>query len=439
MSWLQAQWQAFLASFDPEETADAGSGPLSIMTSVGALSLVLVVAGYVPPVANIAQFKMPEVCLALGFTGGVCTLTAWRFRCRGLIGGLATLFDNIFYCASLALAAVTSSNGFDIAFAVVLGLMVTAFPAQVYGFSLLLGVGLTAPPVALMLLFRPAPAVMAIMVCSCIMVLLLMYQTTKRHEVARGARRLEIALGETDRVLDATMQRALTTTLLNLGNFLHELRNVQTAVRMNLEFLKEQPGLGKDLGMAVHEALDASRTEQVLIDETIEDLRRQARPGSGTIILDEVVRDAIESTGTKPEISLRGSCPGFEIAGEPGHLSSVLRNLLRNAKHAGASRIEIELKLEPNGAAVQLVVQDDGPGIPKERLPRLFQPFISSSKVAGTGLGLYLSRRYVELMHGTIEADNVSGGGARFRIRLPGRIAAARDSLSLEARTVGNA
>lgn len=424
MNWLQRQWQAFLASFDAEEVAEAGSSPLFAIGCAGALCLVLAIPAYVPSIAAIAQFGTPEICIALGVAGGACTLTAGRLGCRGLLGGLCTLFDNVFYCTALALAAVTSHNGFDVAFAVAQGLMVTAFPAQLYGLSSLLGAGLTLPPLLLMTLFQPSPVVMAIMVSSCLMVLLVMYQTGRRHEVARGARRLEAALGETDRVLDATMQRALTTTLLNLGNFLHELRNVQTAVRMNLEFLNEQPGLDKDLGAAIQDALDASRSEQVLIDETIQDLRRQARPGTGTIVLDQVVREVVEGAGARPKIVLRGDCPGFEVAGEPGHLTSVLRNLLRNAGHAGASRVEIEMKLEPNGSAVTLTVQDDGPGIPKERLPKLFQPFVSSTKVAGTGLGLYLSRRYVELMHGTIEADNVPSGGARFRIRLPGKVIA---------------
>jgi hypothetical protein len=57
------------------------------------------------------------------------------------------------------------------------------------------------------------------------------------------------------------MQRALTTTLLNLGNFLHELRNVQTAVRMNLEFL-DRERLGPDESGAVNDALHAARSEQ---------------------------------------------------------------------------------------------------------------------------------------------------------------------------------
>jgi signal transduction histidine kinase len=110
------------------------------------------------------------------------------------VGGLLALFDNVFYSTALALAAVTSANGFDVGFAAVHGLMVVGFITQLYSLTLPLGLGIAAPPVVLLLLFRPAPAVNVIVVCSCLMALLLMYQTRKRREVARRARRLEAEL-----------------------------------------------------------------------------------------------------------------------------------------------------------------------------------------------------------------------------------------------------
>ena len=58
-----------------------------------------------------------------------------------------------------------------------------------------------------------------------------------------------------------------------------------------------------------------------------------------------------------------------------------------------------------------------------EQVEKLFQPFVSNGKPMGTGLGLYLCRRYVELMHGQIRAESEPGKGACFSIRLPGRVA----------------
>jgi signal transduction histidine kinase len=71
---------------------------------------------------------------------------------------------------------------------------------------------------------------------------------------------------------------------------------------------------------------------------------------------------------------------------------------------------------------VLITVRDDGPGIVPERAAQLFQPFVTDGKPAGTGLGLYLCRRYVELMHGDIALESAPGHGAKFSIRLPGRV-----------------
>jgi signal transduction histidine kinase len=99
-----------------------------------------------------------------------------------------------------------------------------------------------------------------------------------------------------------------------------------------------------------------------------------------------------------------------------------LRNLLRNARQAGATRARIELSIESSARSVLLRVRDDGPGLAPEQLGKLFQPFTSSSKPGSTGLGLYLCRRYVELMHGEIRVESTPGQGACFTVRLPGRV-----------------
>jgi signal transduction histidine kinase len=104
-------------------------------------------------------------------------------------------------------------------------------------------------------------------------------------------------------------------------------------------------------------------------------------------------------------------------------MHAVLQNLVRNAIQAGARTVHMETQLEPSGQAVSLTVHDDGPGIPESRTGRLFEAFTESTKIAGTGLGLYLCRRYVGLFGGTIEAGEGPLGGAAFRIRLPGKVA----------------
>src|SRR5262249_57310695 len=74
---------------------------------------------------------------------------------------------------------------------------------------------------------------------------------------------------------------------------------------------------------------------------------------------------------------------------------------------------------------VRLAVEDNGPGIPAEILPRLFVTFVTTKpRGKGTGLGLRICRRIVEEMGGSISAANAPQGGARFEILLPAATAA---------------
>jgi signal transduction histidine kinase len=74
------------------------------------------------------------------------------------------------------------------------------------------------------------------------------------------------------------------------------------------------------------------------------------------------------------------------------------------------------------GAQIELAVQDRGPGISEEDLPRVFDRFYTTRGSArGTGLGLALTRAVVEAHRGTIEATSTAGEGARFVVRLPHR------------------
>jgi len=97
-----------------------------------------------------------------------------------------------------------------------------------------------------------------------------------------------------------------------------------------------------------------------------------------------------------------------------------LINLLTNAVHAIGSEGVITLALEDSPDQVAITVSDDGPGIPKENLTRIFEPFFSTkSPGEGTGLGLFVTRGIIEKLGGTVTVDSEVGKGATFCIRLP--------------------
>jgi signal transduction histidine kinase len=116
----------------------------------------------------------------------------------------------------------------------------------------------------------------------------------------------------------------------------------------------------------------------------------------------------------------RGACAEFD----PDKLGRALSNVAFNAYEAmhGCGRLHVEARLELGsaGAPASLVIdlRDEGPGVPKSIHDSLFEPFVTEGKTHGTGLGLAVTRRFVEDHGGSVELLP-DGPGACFRLRLP--------------------
>ena len=112
------------------------------------------------------------------------------------------------------------------------------------------------------------------------------------------------------------------------------------------------------------------------------------------------------------------------VTGDPDRLVQVFVNLLRNALHAVQSSGNIVVhsrRLATGGRGwIAVDIDDDGPGIPADVLPQIFEAFVTSRLDArGTGLGLTVAAGIVQQHGGAIEASNRPGGGARLEVRLP--------------------
>ena len=128
---------------------------------------------------------------------------------------------------------------------------------------------------------------------------------------------------------------------------------------------------------------------------------------------------AAEQRGIKLRLADRTGPPvtidrdGFERA-----LANVIDNALRHTPQG--STVEITCGQDTNGAFVRVV--DDGPGIPSDLLPRIFEPMVRATadgRVGGTGLGLTIAARLLQNQGGTIDAANAPGHGAILTLRLP--------------------
>jgi PAS domain S-box-containing protein len=148
---------------------------------------------------------------------------------------------------------------------------------------------------------------------------------------------------------------------------------------------------------------------------------RPPEPKPTRVDLGRLVRRCAATAPERIEVVVEGSY-GFVHADE-GLLRRVFENLLRNAADAAEEtekRVTVRVTGRPvaGGRTLQVEVEDDGPGIPAERLERVFEPFYTS-RARGTGLGLALVQRTIVDLGGTVEAATGTTGGALFRLRLP--------------------
>lgn len=109
-----------------------------------------------------------------------------------------------------------------------------------------------------------------------------------------------------------------------------------------------------------------------------------------------------------------------KVACAPSQINQVFLNLIVNAAQAIQGEGTIMLHSSVRGDYVDIVIEDNGPGIPQEVLPSIFDPFFTTKNVGeGTGLGLSIAYQIIQEHQGTITAESTPGQGARFTVSLP--------------------
>jgi signal transduction histidine kinase len=130
----------------------------------------------------------------------------------------------------------------------------------------------------------------------------------------------------------------------------------------------------------------------------------------------DLLRHRLRNVQVKKDVD-----PQARILGLPGQIDQVLMNLVTNAAQAlGERGGTIHVSALVRGSEVVVTVEDDGPGIPPEVLPRIFDPFFTTKDVGeGSGLGLSIVHGIVERHGGRIDVDSVVGKGTTFRMVFP--------------------
>jgi signal transduction histidine kinase len=138
----------------------------------------------------------------------------------------------------------------------------------------------------------------------------------------------------------------------------------------------------------------------------------------------DVLRSAIEAVAPERTIDITFSQEHAHVRGDADRLRQVFDNLLRNAiKYSpGGHPVQVEVRDASNGYAIS--VHDRGIGVPPEDMPKLFNRFARGSnarksKIAGTGVGLFIVKTIVERHGGTVAAKSTLGEGSTFTVNLP--------------------
>ncbi|MCP4184999.1 MAG: HAMP domain-containing protein [Hyphomicrobiales bacterium] len=218
----------------------------------------------------------------------------------------------------------------------------------------------------------------------------------------------------------------------------HELKNPLTSLRSAVETMP----LAKNTASRKR-LMDVIQHDVIRLDRLITDISNASRLDADLVRDDTQVIDLAQLlqdvTAANREIKQKGrqlsinleiakqtySKQKYLVSGHQVRLGQIFTNLIDNARSfVPADTGKIEIKLQHNHSEIEIIVEDNGPGIEAENISRVFERFYTDR--AGTdgfgqnsGLGLSISKQIVEAHGGTIEVENAAESGARFTVCLP--------------------
>lgn len=202
---------------------------------------------------------------------------------------------------------------------------------------------------------------------------------------------------------------------------LHDIKNAATMLSLlqeNAPAHIHEPEFQQDMLELVDDALK----RMARVEQRLRTLQDEIRPQWQQIELCQFLRDYRRVLAKKlPGMQVTVSCPEqIYIKSDPELLTSILENLLLNSFEAEGETTLVEIQVHPvSDMFVAVKITDNGPGIPQELLPDLlFEPF-RTSKVGGSGIGLWQVSRLVTSMEGMISVMNNPVDGCEFTIKLP--------------------
>jgi PAS domain S-box-containing protein len=251
------------------------------------------------------------------------------------------------------------------------------------------------------------------------------FDNTEQKEVDEVMRHANLELARAMRMKDeflASMSHELRTPLTGILGLSESLQMEVYGPLTDRQkrSLSAIEGSGRHLLDLINDILDVSKIESGKLELEM-----------NPCFLDEVCTASLQLINElavkkrqKVQFNLRAS--KIALNGDARRLKQILVNLLSNAVKftPDSGELGLDVSIDPYEKIVSIAVWDKGIGISAENLKRLFQPFVQldsslSRQQSGTGLGLVLSQRLVEIHGGSIQVESTPGQGSRFTVRLP--------------------
>jgi two-component system OmpR family sensor kinase len=228
---------------------------------------------------------------------------------------------------------------------------------------------------------------------------------------------------------------AATTQARRYADSEHDMREMQKRfVRFASHELRTPVTVGRGFAELIRDAQPHSQAAQdaIVVLEEFDNLERIAARLLTLARMDErsTVKPSAVALGALLERTVTRWRPAAHrdwrlrptsavVVADRQRIETALDSLVENAVRFTEAGGWIELAAYPDGQSVVIEVRDNGPGIPEEELAYVFESFHSGASRGGTGIGLAIVKTIVEAHGGAVSAENLPGGGASFRLRLP--------------------
>jgi len=233
------------------------------------------------------------------------------------------------------------------------------------------------------------------------------------------------ALSRVFNTMAENLQRMLQQRKEFLALISHELKSPLTRMKIAAELLSEQEPSAAKLVHDIKTDIEASEklVEQLLFLSRIE-MNLPSAPRE-TVDLQVLIQNSIalvQPVAHTSGVSIRYSGESHSVNGDSAELQRALVNVLENAVKFSAPGSEVELEMRSQDGVIRIECKDHGPGVEPEEQQKIFEPFYRGKRTSskdGSGLGLFIARRILEMHGGKIQASPNHPSGTILTLQLP--------------------